>query len=254
MSAFVDLSGLYAAFLLSIRMSPVFFMTPMLGSTAIPGVVKGVLSIALSAMMVAVLDLHVMLPGNGLTLFFQASKELFMGLLLGFGVQVAFGSLSFAGRLLDTQIGFGLAGVINPMTHQNSALTGLIFELLGVAYLYAINGHYMLLLAFRSLLEDSPLGLPVDSDIAMTAVHQFGVLFVLGVSLAAPLMLTLFLMDVGIAIISRSMPQFNAFVMAMPVKVVAGVSLLALGLPLFGVFFERWLRSMLDYWTKFTGS
>lgn len=249
----VDLTWLYASFLLTIRLSPVFFMTPLLGASHVPGVVKGLLSLGLAAAIVPAFGLEVALPGNAWRLLVQAGSELFIGALLGFGVHAAFGALSFAGRLVDTQMGFGLAGMVSPMTQQSSALTGLIFELLGVAYVYVVNGHHMLLQGFVFLLDSLPLGELASIGLAEAMVSQFGVLFALAVALAAPLLVFLFVLDVGIALVSRSMPQFNAFVIAMPVKVGAGLLLLALLLPRLGSFFERWLSSVLDYWARLSG-
>ena len=249
----LDLGWLYATFLLSIRLSAVLFMTPVLGASNVPGVVKGLLSLSLASLIAQALQLQVALPGNGWVLAGQALTELFIGVLLGFGVQLVFGALSYAGRLLDTQIGFGMSSVISPMTRQSGAMLGLLFELLAVAYLYAVNGHHMLLQALIFLLEGLPVGQPVGLRLAEAAVMQFGALFVLALALAAPLMIALFAIDVGVALISRSMPQFNAFVMAMPVKVGAGLALLAILLPRLGGFFERWLSSMLDYLAKFQG-
>jgi flagellar biosynthetic protein FliR len=249
----VDLSWLYATFLLSLRLSPVWFMTPLLGASYVPGVVKGLLSLGLASAVVSGFDLHVAVPANAWGLLRQAGSEVLIGALLGFGVQSAFGALAFAGRLLDTQMGFGLAGLISPMTRQRSALTGMVFELLAVAYVYAVNGHHMLLQAFVFLLDSLPLGKLAAANLASATIGQFGALFLLALALAAPLMVTLFVLDLGIALISRSMPQFNAFVIAMPVKVAVGVLLLALLLPRLGVFFERWLSSVLDYWGKLAG-
>jgi len=253
MSFPLDLTWLYASFLLSLRLAPVLLLTPVIGAANVPGVVRGLLGLSLAALMTYGLELRLVLPANGWVLAGQALTELFIGALLGFGVQCAFGALAFAGRLLDTQIGFGLSGVINPLTRRSGAAMGLAFELLAVAYVYAVNGHHMLLQAVVFLLEALPVGEPVSLVLAERAVGQFGVLFALALSLAAPLLIALFAIDVGVALISRSMPQFNAFVMAMPVKVGVGLAVLAVILPRLGGFFERWFASILDYLASFQG-
>lgn len=246
----LDAGWLYATFLLSVRLAPVL-LSPVLGTANLPGPVRGLLGISLSGLLAYGMRLSLPLPANGWVLAGQAMTELFIGVLLGFGVQAAFGALSFAGRVLDTQIGFGLAGVISPMTRQSGSVIGLMFELLAVAYLYAVNGHHMLLHAMALLLESLPVGQAASLQLAEMAVAQFGVLFLLALALAAPLLIALFAIDVGVALISRSMPQFNAFIMAMPVKVGVGLAVLAVMLPRLGSFFERWLASVFDYLAKF---
>ncbi|POZ60864.1 flagellar biosynthetic protein FliR [Chromobacterium alticapitis] len=247
----LEMGWLYATFLLSVRLAPVLLLSPVLGTASLPGPVRGLLGVALAALLSHAMRLDVPPPANGWLLTGHALTELFIGALLGFGVQAAFGALAFAGRLLDTQIGFGLAGVINPMTRQSGSVLGLMFELLAVAYLYAVNGHHMLVQAIALLLESLPIGQAASLQLAAMAVAQFGVLFLLALSLAAPLLIALFAIDVGVALISRSMPQFNAFVMAMPVKVGVGLAVLAVLLPRLGVFFEHWLATIFDYLAKF---
>ncbi|MBA4707086.1 flagellar biosynthetic protein FliR [Aquitalea aquatica] len=249
----LDIGWLYAVFLLSVRLAPVLMLTPVIATANVPGVVRGLLGLSLAALMAYGLEIQLMVPTNGWVLAGQALTELFIGALLGFGVQSAFGALAFAGRLLDTQIGFGLSSVINPMTKQSSSTIGLSFEVLAVAYVYAVSGHHMLLQVMGFLLESLPVGQPVSLMLAERAVGQFGVVFLLALSLAAPLLISLFAIDVGVALMSRSMPQFNAFVMAMPVKVSVGLALLVVMLPRLGSFFERWLASILDYLVAFGG-
>ncbi|MDF0606914.1 flagellar biosynthetic protein FliR [Neisseriaceae bacterium TC5R-5] len=250
----MELSWLYATFLLSIRLTPVFFMTPLLALSGVPGVVKALLALALSACMVSASAPLLPLPDSLWRLFAQVMSELIVGGLLGFGVQALFACLALAGRMIDTQMGFGLAGVIDPMTRQSAALSGMVLELLALAYLYALNAHHLLLQTFAELLQWWPLGQSLSWQGLRFAVAQFGVVFSLGVTLAAPVMLALFVLDVGIALMSRSMPQFNAFILSMPVKVLTGLLLLIALLPNLSAFFARWLQALLHYWAQLAGA
>ncbi|GGY28763.1 flagellar biosynthetic protein FliR [Paludibacterium paludis] len=246
----LDLSWVYATLLLSLRLAPSFFLTPLLGPSPIPAPVKVVLTLGLSSFMVLAQAVPVRIPDSVWELIGQMASEALLGAALAYSVQAAFAALSFAGRTVDTQIGFSLAGLVNPMTRVSEALSGLLFELLAVAYLYAVNGHHMLLRALAFSVRSAPLGLPFAVPRPEMIIGQFATVFTLALALAAPLLVTLFVLDAGVAVMSRSLPQFNAFVIAMPVKVLVGLAVFAILIPRLGDFFERWLTSILDGWAK----
>jgi flagellar biosynthetic protein FliR len=46
--------------------------------------------------------------------------------------------------------------------------------------------------------------------------------YVFGLLFAAPVVFCLFLLEIGLAVMSRNLPQMNIFVISIPVKIVAG--------------------------------
>lgn len=244
----IETGWLYATMLLSLRLGPVMFMTPIMGTSYVPGVVKGLLSLALSALMVQAMGWSSQMPATAMGMLVPAMAELVTGLLLAYGVQTAFGALSFAGRLMDTQMGLGLASLIDPLSRQSSALFGVILDLLAVAYVFAIDGHHMLLQGLAYSVEKLPLGQTLHGLSIEMVSAQFGMVFSLGLMLLAPVLVTLFFVEIGIALMARSMPQFNAFLVSIPAKIGIGLLLLATMLPMFGGALERWFTSILRFW------
>lgn len=224
------------------------FMTPVMGTSYVPGAVKGLLTLALSALIVQGMGWSQPMPLTVWAVALPALTELLTGMLLAYGVHTAFGALAFAGRLLDSQMGLGLAGVINPLSRQSSALFAAVLDLLAVAYIFAVNGHHMLLRALIYSVERLPLGAVWRSVTISGVVAQFGSVFSLGLVFLAPVIVTLFFTEVGIALMARSMPQLNAFLVSIPAKIGIGLLLLAILLPLCGGTLERWFSSMLRFW------
>lgn len=132
-------------FLLSLRLAPVLFLTPLLGVGVVPGAVKSLLVIGLSGLMAGQVSPWIPVPAGMVMVVLQAGSALLSGCLLAYGIQVAFAALSLAGRVMDTQMGFGLAGVLNPLVRQSTALSSWLLTLLAVAYLHATGGQYVLL-------------------------------------------------------------------------------------------------------------
>jgi flagellar biosynthetic protein FliR len=239
----------YTSILLSLRLGPILFLTPLMGTSYVPGAVKGLLTLGLSALMVLALEWSLPLP-TSLGGLLSMLTELATGLFLAYGIQVAFGSLAFAGRLLDTQMGLGLAGMINPMSKQPSALFAVVLDLIAVAYVFAIDGHHLLMRTVMYSVEKLPLGGGWYGLTLTTIMTQFGLVFSLGLTLLAPVLLVLFFVEVGGALMARSMPQLNAFLLLIPAKIAIGLLLLALLLPSFNGILERWFTSILIFWDK----
>jgi flagellar biosynthetic protein FliR len=79
-------------------------------------------------------------------------------------------------------------------------------------------------------------------------VKQFGAMFVLSVTLAAPVMLCLLVVEAGLAVVSRNLPQMNVFVVAIPVKIFAGLAMLAASVAYVGPVAAKAFASIFRFW------
>src|SRR5262252_2115767 len=66
----------------------------------------------------------------------MAAAEALLGALLAFGVLTAFAAFQLAGRLLDLQLGFGVATLIDPATRGHAPLLGTLLSMAGVALFF----------------------------------------------------------------------------------------------------------------------
>jgi flagellar biosynthetic protein FliR len=154
--------------------------------------------------------------------------ELAFGALLAFGIFVAFAAISMAGRLLDVQIGFGIAQVFDPVTKRQIPVLSSAFDHLGVLLFFLADGHHALLRAAALTIERFPPGRPWPLEAAAPMVlQQAGALFGLGIALAAPIVVSLLVVDLALGAIARNLPQINMLVLGIPVKIVLGLAMLA---------------------------
>ena len=70
--------------------------------------------------------------------------------------------------------------------------------------------------------------------------------FTLALQMAAPLVVAMFLTDIGLGILSKTAPQFNVFVVGVPIKLLVGILLLLLIIPGFITLFQQLFASMFD--------
>ncbi len=254
MSLLLDPLWLAAVFLVAIRIGPLFIMAPVFGGSDIPVRVRVFLSLAFALALVTATGVQAEAPlASPGALFAAAASELVVGLALVFGVFCAFGALLFGGRLLDIQIGFGIANVFDPVSRSQGPLLGTALNLLAIVVFFAVDGHHMLVRGVAWSLTQFPPGRPL-ADLQLGAiVEQFGIVFAYGLMVVAPSVIVLLLLDVGLAVAARTMPQMNIFIVAMPLKILVGVLVLAMSMQYLAPSLYRIFESIPRYWQKVLG-
>jgi flagellar biosynthetic protein FliR len=160
----------------------------------------------------------------------------------------AFAAFQFGGRLVDLQMGFGVAGLIDPSTNTQSPLIGTVLNMMAVLTFFLLDGHHLVIKGLAISLEKIPPGVGIISINLDALVAQFSVIFVLGFAIVAPVIVTIFLMEIAMAVAARTMPQVNIFIMSFPLKIFVGLSVLAFSLNYMGSTLERIFTSIFDFW------
>jgi type III secretion protein T len=148
-------------------------------------------------------------------------KEVFIGALLGFCITIPFWALESAGFFIDNQRGASMASALNPLSGAETSPMGVLFSQAFTA-IFMVSGLFLLLL--QSLFFSYDIW-PVFSyyprlnpEAAMFFLNQFDLIIGLAMWLSAPVIISMFITEFGIALISRSAPQLNVFILAMPIK------------------------------------
>ncbi len=254
MSITADVAWLTAVLLVALRMGPVFLLAPVFGSIQVPAQVRALFVLGLAATIVTGLQITV-LPGSlsfgGLIT--AALYELLIGGLFAFGLFTAFGAFLFAGRILDLQIGFGVASLIDPASRTQAPLLGTFLNLLAIVVFFAIDGHHMLIRGIAFSLQHIPPGTSVPDINVAALIAQFGAMFVYAVMIVAPALFSILLLDVGMAVMARTMPQVNVFIVAIPLKIFVGLVVLAISLNYMMPLMQNIFESIFAYWEQVVG-
>lgn len=217
--------------LLTVRLTVALALSPALSAYGVPANVRIALTFALAALTFAYRSpapAAAEWVADPALLVMPILAEVFVGALLGLGVHVVLAALALAGRLMDVQIGFAIGSVFDPVTRASSNVLGTMTGLLGVTLFFVSDAHLRLAQLISQSIDVFALGqLPALND-PMQLLFATSSMFVLGLALAAPVALALLLTDLAIGVASRNMPQVNVLILAIPVKVVVGYSVLAL--------------------------
>jgi flagellar biosynthesis protein FliR len=218
---------LVATLLMAARLGAILLLAPPFSAVHIPPPVRVAIVMALCAMLA---PLGASRLSNAPTLGFLVTgfaTEVVLGATMAFGIILAFSAFTVAGRLLDVQIGFGIGQVLDPLTQQQLPVLSSCFNWLAMVVFFASDAHHLLLRGFVLSLEAFPLGhaWPVG-QLMSPLLRQVAASFSLGFAMVAPVVLCLFLVELSLGILSRNMPQMNMFALAIPVKVLVGITAL----------------------------
>jgi flagellar biosynthetic protein FliR len=239
-----------AVFMLWIRLSVLFVMSPIFAGMNNMVVMRALFTLALAAVLVPMSGQVAPVELSSASWIPAILGELVLGGVLAFGVFAAFGAFAVAGKIIDVQSGFGIGSVFDPVTRAESPLFATMLNLGAVAVFFAINGHHALLRGMAFSIQQVSPGVGLSALPADAMLRQFGLMFSLGVSLIAPVMFCLFLVEACLAFTSRVLPQMNVFVVGVPVKIVAGLLAFAMTMGSLGQVMSRIYGAIFTFWEQ----
>jgi flagellar biosynthetic protein FliR len=226
----LDAATLVTLLLVSARILAWALVAPPIATGGVPRTVKVMLSVALGCAMIAGARPQAPAP-ELLPVLGSLLTQLLIGAALGFLTRLLFTAIEMAGGLLDLFGGFSLSAAYDPLTTTMTTVYGKFYALLATTLIFATNAHLVIIAGFLRSFSAVPLDAGISlSRLDSTITHAVSEMFVAALQIAGPLILVLFVADVGLGVLNRIAPQLNAFSMSFPVKI--GLTLLLVGLGL----------------------
>lgn len=227
--------------LVLLRVSALLIVAPIFGHRSYLSRAKIILAVTVSLVVFPLVAESAPVIPDGLYAYaLIMMREVAMGVVLGFAVLLLFVGIQFAGQLVGLQMGFGIVNVIDPQSSSQVSIIGQYLNILAVLVLLSTNGHHMILKGLVSSFDAVPLGgVELKASIVAKTVALSSQVFIIGVKIAAPILLSLFLVSVALGILARTVPQMNVFIVGFPVQIGVGLTALAVSLPMFLLLLER---------------
>jgi flagellar biosynthesis protein FliR len=221
----------FPAFLLIlVRVSCFFATLPVFSYRSIPATHRIGISVFLAWIMFYAMD-EPILSIDGFY-YLLILKEALVGLLIGLVAYMILAAIQIAGGFIDFQMGFAIANVIDPQTGAQSPLVGQYIYTFALLFLLALDGHHLLLDGVFYSYQFIPLEqltLPLGNEGVMEfIIRTFNSAFVIAFQMSIPVVGILFLVDVALGIVARTVPQLNVFVVGLPLKIAVSFIVLIL--------------------------
>jgi len=238
---------IYISFIMVfIRISVILLMLPFFGSRNVPWQSKAGLAFFLAAI-ASFLVYAPEIPPSVLGLCLGVASEVVTGALIGLIVRLVFEGVQLAGEFTGYQLGFAIANVLDPASSEQVSVIAQFEQFLAFLIFLAINGHYLLIAALYKSFKVIPLGGFIFSAGLLHRVIQVGKeMFIIGVEVAAPVMVTLLITNIAMAVISKTMPQINVYFLGFPIQIGLGFIITGLSLPVFFLVLKGAFNGMMN--------
>jgi len=165
---------------------------------------------------------------------FAVIREVLVGLSIGMGATLIISGIQMAGQIADTQMGLGMANVIDPMTNTQVSVMGQFYNMVAILVFLGVDGHHMLIRALVDSFSVIPLGhANFTPALADKMMNLFAQMFFIAFRVGAPVIGALFITNMALGVVARTVPQMNVFIVGMPLSLGVGLLITASSMTFF---------------------
>lgn len=220
-----------------LRIGGIIFTMPVFGDNPTPLQARIILSVGLTIALYPFYSRSWELspfPNDLLVFFSLVLKELIIGLVLGLVARLGFDGIVAAASVVASQMGFGsdrlflvdLESEIDGFSALHRMVIMIIFLSLGLHSVF-----------FGALMESFRLIPPgaasISGPLLNILITATGSILSIAIQLAAPVLIALLFTTAALGLVSRAVPQLNAFSMSFPISFLVGLIVYAATIPLF---------------------
>jgi flagellar biosynthetic protein FliR len=254
-------------FMVLVRISTLLMLLPIFGDKSVPGNVKILLSITVSAVLFPILRSNGVVNTADAAVWSQSSAkilgvlatEMLVGLAIGFASQLVFHAIQIAGDFMAQLMGFSMASMYDPHLEHQTVVLGQILSALAMLTFLSIDGHHVL---FRALVESFHL-IPqghfvINEAFKNSIIHLTGNTLLFGIQLTAPMAVCMLLVNIVYGIMGKALPSLNILSLSMASSALIGMFVLVITYPsfqsgmsnIFQTYFEDMKQFMVAYGGK----
>ncbi len=169
-------------------------------------------------------------------------KEVAVGLLLGFVAGFILLGALVAGELISLDLGLSMASVLDPESGAQNTVMSEFLRLVMTLVFLLLNGHLFVFQALRMSFDAVGIGqFTIAAGLSDRLIAMTGAVLVVGVKLAAPIIVASFIVNVALGVLARVTPQINIFILNFQVKIGIGFILLMTAAPMMVYVFKKLL-------------
>ena len=228
------------------RVTGIFSFNPIFSRQGVPNTIKAGASIMLAVVMTAAGGFEYTMPSGLVPFVFDLVKELLVGALLGFFVNLLLQVFSMAGEVTDMQLGLSMAKSYDP-TFGNAGLSTHYYSYWFMMYFFAVGGHKSYIQLFATSYEYIPMGYTsFNINILSILVHYFEIVMTLGLKLAMPAIAASLISEFCVGVLMKAVPTIHVFVLNIQIKMLVGFVVLAAGCGVVGEFMDKIMGILFD--------
>lgn len=206
-------------FLILARTAGTVTMMPVMGRKDLSNMFKLALIIWITIALFGVVPMPTSIAprlGGFLVLFVT---EYLIGFIIGMITSIILIAIEFAGNIMDNQAGLSVASILDPSTGRNVPILSTLFNWIALVLFLQLDGHHFVFTSMSQSFHLLPIGQPVDLYKGSFAIVEMGIqIFEIGMLLSMPIVLVVFLLDLGFGLLNKIAEQVNVFQLSFQLK------------------------------------
>jgi flagellar biosynthetic protein FliR len=229
------------------RVAPLFLLAPVFSAQLLASRAKFIAAIGISVALTPIASHGVKIPTDPLVFGLTLTREVAIGLAFALALGILAAAVSAGASLIDTLVGFSFGALIDPVSGNQNAILGQVYTLFAMMVFLVFNGLGLMIMGLEQTYSLVPLGrFPATSMLAALALRSIEQVPVIGLELAAPVLVAIIVADTVFGIVGRAVPQMNVLVMGLPVKVLLAFAVITASLPFVGLHLQNDLVNALS--------
>lgn len=227
------------------RLGIVFLLMPGISAVYVPMRIRLILAVLVTLLVLPLVASGLPAqPESPAELIWLIVKESLVGAFMGGLIQIVMSALELAAFMISNAIGITNAMIDDPVTEeQTSIITGFL-ALIAVALIFITGVHHFIL---QALVDSYTLLQPAQplftGDMLQIGARLLDQAFAMGMRLAAPFIVYEMVFQITSGVLARLSPQLNVFFVAIPVKIILGIAVLMISLPVMMLLFMTFLET-----------
>lgn len=223
---------IWAAALVFARVGAMIMLLPGFGEPSVPARIRLGFALVLAIALAPALADSVPEPAaSAWGMALQVSSETLIGVMLGGAARLLISALATAGQVVGLEIGLAFAQTADPSQTQPGQLVAVFLGVMGMALIFATGLHEMFLRGVAGSYQVISLGAaPPVGDAAQLALEATASAFRVGFQIAMPVVAAGLIFRVGLGVLARLIPQIQVFFVVLPLQIMGGLVVFALGL------------------------
>jgi flagellar biosynthetic protein FliR len=224
--------GIWSTALVFARVGAMVMLLPGFGEQAVPSQIRLAFAVLMAMLIAPSLGGHIPAPAaTALGMAGQVGQETLIGVLLGGAARMLMSALATAGQSMGLELGLSFAQTADPTAGQAGQLFSVFLSLLGVTLIFVTGLDHMFIAGVAGSYDIIHVGAvaPVG-DAAQLALQTASTSFRVGFQIAAPVIAAGMIFRVGLGVLARLIPSIQVFFVALPLQIMGGFAVIALGL------------------------
>jgi flagellar biosynthesis protein FliR len=191
---------------------PPFSSTKIVPPIAVVGVAGGLALLAVPHLS------QTAIPTSSTALIAAVLIQAAIGVALGLSIQVLLAAVTSAGAMIDLFGGLNLPPSMDPLSQNQTPLFGQLYEQMAITLLFVTNGEMLLVHGFEVSFDAPGLTLASTRVLSSVLMSDLATFFTAAIEIAAPIIIVLFTVQIGLALLARAAPQVNVWVLGFPIQ------------------------------------